>query len=385
MDIDFTPEQQAFRAEVRDWLEANKPRGPQPKDGAAQKAHDLAWQAKQYEGGWAGIGWPKEHGGRGLDIWSQMIWYEEFSRAGCSLGCNFMGLNHGGRTVANRGTDEQRAFHLSKILKGELVWCQGFSEPSAGSDLAGIKTRGVIDGEEIVVTGQKIWTSFAHLADYQILLIRTDPDTERHQGLTLVINKMDNAGVTARPIKTLDGGAHFCEVFYDEVRIPIDQVVGDIGDGWNVAMSTLSLEHGTSNIGFILETVNRVEALIDFARHAPRIDGPGNAIDDSTIAERLAWARAQVTALRTMLYLSLSRSVRDPNAPGGGMGRLPMSLLMQELGDIANAIRGPRTLSLAGDEGKWTHGYLNSLSETIGGGTAEIQRNNIGRALGLPK
>ncbi|MCW2829317.1 MAG: putative acyl-CoA dehydrogenase, partial [Aeromicrobium sp.] len=226
MDVEFTAEQREFRDEVRTWLEENKPRETRPDDRVGATEYDLAWQRKQYEAGWAGVSWPEEFGGRGSSLIEQLIWFEEWGRAGLpSIDACFVGLAHAGPTLMARATDEQKTKHLPEILKGDVVWCQGFSEPGAGSDLAGLSTKAEIDGDELVVTGQKIWTSFADAADWQELLVRTGKGDRKHDGLTWVICDMHSPGIDIRPIKTIDGAAEFCEVFYDEVRIPISNVV----------------------------------------------------------------------------------------------------------------------------------------------------------------
>src|SRR5690606_33207873 len=195
MDLDFTREQREFREEVRIWLEENKPREERPHDSAARREYDLAWQRTQYEGGWAGISWPTEYGGRGLSLLEQLIWYEEYGRAGLpGMDATFVGLNHAGPTLIARASAAQKNQHLPRILRGEAIWCQGFSEPGAGSDLASLSTRAVVDGDELVVTGQKIWTSFAHLADWQELLVRTDSSGRKHHGITWVICDIRSPG-----------------------------------------------------------------------------------------------------------------------------------------------------------------------------------------------
>ena len=197
---------------------------------------DLEWQRRQWAGGWAGVSWPVEYQGRGLPLLHQLIWLEECARIGApDIDSRFVAVNHAGPTLIANGSEEQKAFHLPKILRGEVLWCQGFSEPQAGSDLASLRATGVVDGDDLVVSGQKLWTSFADLADYQELLVRTGPPEGRHRGLTWVICDMHAPGVEVRPITALDGTIHNCEVFYDNVRIPLSSVVGEIDDGWSVA------------------------------------------------------------------------------------------------------------------------------------------------------
>ncbi|MFM7144198.1 MAG: acyl-CoA dehydrogenase family protein, partial [Alphaproteobacteria bacterium] len=213
MDITFSAEEERFREAARAWIESNKPSDPPAEnDIEGRRAFDLAWQRRMFDAGWAGISWPKEYGGRGAALMEQLIWYEEFARARAHEPSTlFVGLNHGGPTLIACGSPEQKSFHLPRILRGDVVWCQGFSEPGAGSDLGGLSARAVIDGDELVVDGQKIWTSFAQIAEYQELLVRTDPDAPKHKGISWVICPMDAKGITIRPIRTMAGHQDFCE------------------------------------------------------------------------------------------------------------------------------------------------------------------------------
>src|SRR5262244_1723712 len=271
MEINFTPEEEAFRRRAREWIEANKPATAlSENDLRARREFDLAWQRRMFDAGWAGVNWPREYGGRGLALMEQLIWYEEYARAGApEITTTFVGLNHAGPTLIACGSPEQKAYHLPRILRGEVIWCQGFSEPNAGSDLAGLSTRAVIDGDDLVVTGQKIWTSFAQIAEYQELLVRTDPDAPKHKGITWVICPMDAPGIEVRPIRTMAGHQDFCEVFYDEVRIPRANIVGKLNDGWRVAMSTLSFERGTAFLSEQVRLTRMVDELIELARQTP--------------------------------------------------------------------------------------------------------------------
>jgi len=394
VEIRFSRDEEAFRAEARAWLEANVPRGqrPPPHDLHARRAYDMAWQRTMFDAGWAGINWPKEFGGRGASLMEQLIWFEEYARVGApEASTGFVGLKHAGPTLIACGSDAQKAFHLPKILKGEVVWCQGFSEPNAGSDLASLQTRAVIDGDHLVVTGQKIWTSFGHIAEYQELLVRTDPDAPKHKGITWVICPMGLPGMDVRPIKTLAGNADFCEVFYDGVRVPLANVVGRLNDGWRVAMATLSFERGTAFMSEQVRLARRVEEVVALARRVPGPSGHARAIDDDEIARRLALARAEVEAMRAMTYRSLSTAARTGMpGPEGSMIRLFFSELIQRIDQVTMDILGPACLegfSLDGaPEAGFSERYLTGLSQTIGGGTKEIQRNIVGeRVLGLPR
>jgi len=383
MNLDLSPEEQAFREEVRTWLEENKPKESQPEDGPAMREYDLAWQRKQYAGGWAGIAWPKEYGGRGLSTSEQLIWYEESAKAGAPLaGSCFVGLNHGGPTLIANASEAQKTFHLPKILKGEVIWCQGFSEPGAGSDLAGLSTRAEIDGDELVVTGSKIWTSYGHIADYQELLVRTDPTSKKHAGITWVICDMRFPGITIRPVPFVDRVHHFNQVFYDEVRIPISNVVGEINGGWKTAMSTLSFERGTAFTERQVSLAKAVDNLIDRAKTRTSPDGK-LTFGDAEIGRRLTRLRAETAALRAMTYVAVARNVRR-NAPGpdGSMLKILVARLGKELNQIALELIGSDVVLM----NDISDGYLRSFASTVGGGTDEIQHNIVAqRVLGLPR
>ncbi len=387
MKIEITPEDQAFREVARAWLADNSPRTLRPDGGVAQREFDVAWRRRQFDGGWGHISWPEAYGGRGLSLAHQLIWYEEYARAGApsTLDMFFVALNHAGPTLIARGSQEQQAFHLPKILRGDAIWCQGFSEPSAGSDLASLRTRAVIDGDDLVVTGQKIWTTSGHHARYQELLVRTDPDAPKHKGISWVIAEMGAPGMDVRPIRNMAGEEHFCEVFYDEVRIPIANVVGGLNNGWSVALSTLAFERGAASIPHLIELGTLTEHLVELARSKPGWDGRP-AIRDEAVASRLSRLRADVAALRALAYLSISRAARTNAAgPDGSMVRLQMSVLTQQIYALAMDILGPSGLELS-DIGGWSYDYLVVFKHTIAGGTSEIQRNIIGeRMLGLPK
>ena len=392
MEFRDNPQERHFREEVRDWLRANRPREARPGDHdiPGQIAFDRAWQRTQYDGGWAGISWPKEHGGRGLTPIEQLIWAEEYASAECPLVHDsvWMALNHAGHTLIHCGTEEQKAFHLPRILKGEATWCQGFSEPQAGSDLLALRTRGEVRGDHLIVNGQKTWTTFAHLADYCELIVRTGEPGGRHKGLTWVIGDMHAEGVTVRPMVALDGHLHNCECFFDDVRIPLSNVVGTIGDGWSVVLKTLEFERGGSAISSFCQMAVHLEQLVVEARRAPGASGAGAAIDDPRIASRLAMARARVQSLRALVYMMVEAAERgiEPGAEGAIM-HLPYTELEQEIYRLALDIRGPRAL-VRGDGPAigWAMLWFKSLSATIAGGTSEVQRNTIGeRLLGLPR
>ena len=410
MDIRFSPEEERFRAEARAWLAAHAPAHEPPEhDLPARRAFDMAWQRTLFDAGYAGISWPQAYGGRGASLMEQLIWYEEFARSGAHDSTTlFVGLNHGGPTLIARGSEEQKAFHLPKILRGEVIWCQGFSEPGAGSDLAGLQCKAVVDGDDLVVTGQKIWTSFAQIAEYQELLVRTDPEAPKHKGITWVICPMDAPGITIRPIRTIAGGSDFCEVFYDEVRIPRRNIVGALNDGWNTAMATLSFERGTAFLAEQVRLTRLVEQLIAMARTLPQWGAGGTpaattpaatALADDEIARRLALLRAEVEALRSMTYRSVSRTARTGMpSEEASLIRLFFSELQQRVFALAMELLGPEILAWDAEGSparvssrhhaapSWVSHYLIAFASTIAAGSKDIQRNIIGdRILGLPR
>jgi alkylation response protein AidB-like acyl-CoA dehydrogenase len=387
MDFRFSAEERSFRADVRDWLATNVPAERRPLRGPELRAFDLAWQRRKFEGGYAAVSWPKDYGGRGLSLIQQMIWFEECARARApSYGILSIALGHAGPTIAAHGSDEQRQYHLTRILRGEVVWCQGFSEPGAGSDLGSLRTKAIVDGDHLVVTGQKIWTSQAQYADWQELLVRTDTAAPKHKGITWVICDMRTPGITVRPIETLAGEEHFCEVFYDEVRIPLSNVVGGINGGWPVAMSTLASERGSAAASRIFDLSRLIEDLIAMARD--RTDGTGRAlIADGEVAARLAAHRAEAAALRAMGFamISTGRQGRDAGSVAAILF-LYFGELVQRVRETAMLLLGTASLDLAGPDGALVRGFLADRQHMIAGGTAEVRRNIIAeRVLGLPR
>ena len=366
----------AFRQAARAWLAANAPSAPPPMDGAEARRFVLAWQRRQADAGWAGIAWPKAVGGRGASVLEQIVWFEEYARAGAPspLDASFVGLNHAGPTLIACGTPEQKAFHLPKILGGEVLWCQGFSEPGAGSDLGSLKTRGRVDGDHLVIDGQKIWTSYADIADWQELLVRTDPQARTSKALSWVICPMDASGITVRPIKTMSGPRKFCEVFYDGVRIPLANVVGGLGGGWATAMSTLAFERGTATLALLIGLTLKVERLLaDCPKTRP------------LMLARVARLRAEGAAIRAMAYRFALAPAGDGPDPAASFVRLSFAEFAQRVTAAAIDLYGLDAPQVVADHGHGFH-YLDAFSETIAGGAAEIQRNIIAeRVLGLPK
>lgn len=387
MDLHESEAERLFREKVRDWLHENKPTEKRPRHARDAIEFDQAWQRRLFEAGFAGVNWPKAFGGAGLSTIEQFIWHEEAALADTpDVGVNFVGVNHAGPTLIMCATDAQCEHHLPRILRGEDIWCQGFSEPGAGSDLASLSTRGVIDGDEIVVTGQKIWTSYGDIAKYQELLVRTDVDAPKHGGISWLIGDMTVKGVEARPIRQMGGGEEFCEVFYDEARFPLANIVGQVNDGWNVARATLSFERGTTFTASQIRLGRRVEALIDAARETALPSGKF-AIHDDHFGYELARLRSEMRGLRAMTLANMSRLLHQPQpGPEGSMLKLYYSDLSQRVGRLAMEIFGAEALDRAGPAGEYGSAFLGGHSATIGGGTSEIQRNIIGeRVLGLPR
>lgn len=390
MDLQYSEADREFRARAREWLKANVPGTKRPAHGAAGARFDRDWQRKLYDHGWAGVAWPSEYGGLGLSGLRQVIWYEELARADAPhhINTTYVAIMHAGPTLIARGTDAQKAFHLPRILSGEALWCQGFSEPNAGSDLASLRTRGVIDGDHLVVTGAKMWTTDAQHADYQELLVRTGPDGDRHKGLTWVICDMKSPGIDIKPIRTMLQDEHVNTVFYDEVRIPLSNVVGEVDKGWSTAMATLSFERGLGFIGDQLELYERVCRAIELAEKTHLEDGR-RAIEDDGIAQRLAAIKADTIAIRAMTLADIAETDRTGMpGPKGSMMKLMVTTTHKALSEVVGEILGWSFLEFDGDRSAhpWTYDYLWSWVFSISGGTNEIQREiTADRVLQLPK
>ncbi|MFI1869819.1 acyl-CoA dehydrogenase family protein [Streptomyces jumonjinensis] len=375
MELTYTREEEHYRARLREWLAHALPRlpaEPSPGDWPARRAYDTAWQRMLYDAGYAQVHWDATPTQR-------LIFLEETETAGAPyVGANFVGLLHAGPTIAAEGTAAQRERWLRPILRGDEIWCQGFSEPEAGSDLASLRTRAVRDGDSYIVTGAKVWTSHAEVADWCELLVRTDPDAPRHRGITWLALPMDAPGVTVRPLRTLAGSAEFAEVFLDGVRVPADHRIGDENDGWRVTMVTLSYERGTAFAGEVVACRRTLRELAAAARENGRWT-------DSVLRRRLGRLHAEFTALWRLIQWNVSeaRVTGGAPGPGGSVFKLRYSHARQELFDAAAEVLGTGALDL---DRPWTLDRLSSLSYTIAAGTSQIQRNIIAeRILGLPK
>ena len=394
MDLRYTEAEQAFRQGLRDWLAdtlPGLPAKPKPDDWPGRRTYDTHWQRLLFDAGYAGVDWPEEGGGRGSSPVEQLIFKEELERAHAPyVGVNFVGLLHAGPTVIAEGTPEQRQRYLPPILKGDEVWCQGFSEPDAGSDLASMRTRAERDGDHYVVTGSKIWTSHAEVADTCELLVRTGAEDSRHRGITWLILPMDTPGVEIRPLTTIAGSTEFAELFLDEVRIPVANRVGDENDGWRVTMVTLSFERGTAFVGDLLEAIELLGTTVEVARRTGAWEDPG--------VRRLAGhLRAELDALWALTKRNVSQAART-GVPGigGTVFKLAYTETRQRLGEFSLGLLGRAGLAADDVDGLDALGalpaetmvedWLRGISLTIAAGTSQIQRNIVGeRILGLPK
>ena len=395
MELRDSPAEARFRAEARRWLVENLPPGwgtpafAKPRTQAENVAFSRGWQRQLFEGGFAGLDWPREYGGRGAGVAESLIWWEEYARAEAP---NLIQLSVGtslvGPTLIAHGKPWQRERFLAPILRGEEIWCQGFSEPNAGSDLAALRTRGELRGGEIVVTGQKIWTSFAQHADWCILVVRTDPDSSRHRGLSFLLVDMRSPGITVRPLREMTGADWFNEVFFDGVRVPAENLVGELHRGWDVVLTTLSVERGSSAAHARLEV--EVARLLELAKRTP-YQGAA-ASQHPRIRAALAELAAGVRILRVTAWRNAAR-LEETGQPGpeGSILKLAWSELDQRAKELAVEILGlaglvPEGDPLAAEAGYWAHELLWSRASTIYAGTSEIQRNIIAqRALGLPR
>jgi alkylation response protein AidB-like acyl-CoA dehydrogenase len=393
LDLRDSQAEAEFRASLRAWLAEAVPRHGAPPaagDWAARREYDTSWQRKLYDAGYAGIHWPREYGGRDASLSEQLIYYEEIARADAPyVGVNFVGLLHGGPTLIAEGTPQQKARHLPYVLKGEQVWCQGFSEPGAGSDLASLATRAVRDGDDYVVNGHKIWCSFAQVADYCELLVRTQPDAPKHRGITWLILPMGAPGIEIRPLKTLAGEGEFSEVFLEDVRVPLDHRVGEENDGWRVTNVTLRFERGTAFASDMIHLQQFVRELVEVAKQVVRTGAC--AWDDPGLRREIGQLVAELDALWAMVKLSVCQS-SETGTPGLGASavKLCYTELYQRICELGMRLLG--RAALARDDvaqlpsGRVLHRALQSLSLSIAAGTSQIQRNIIAeRVLGLPR
>ncbi len=392
MDLTFTPEDQEFRERVREWVQKNLPeewKDSIPRTQEEREIINRQWDKKLYEGGWAAIAWPKEYGGMGATLIQQLIFNEEMAMADAPEG-----LMHGkgmlGPTLFKFGTEEQKKKHLPPILRGDVVWCQGFSEPNAGSDLAALQTRAVIDGDHLVINGQKVWSTWGYLADWCFALVRTENTVPKHRGITYVMIDLKTPGVTVRPLDQITGVHDFCEIFFEDVRVPLENVVGEINRGWYVAMTTLTHERSTAYLGHPIRFRNQLERLADLARNTKRNGRPMS--EDPVIRQKLARSFIEVESFKHIVYRTISSRVRgeEPGAEAS-MAKLYYSEMLQRMTELAMEIEGPysqlvRNSKWALVEGDWQYQFLYARAATIAAGTSEVQRNILAEhILGLPR
>ena len=380
MDFRDTPAEAAFRKEVREWFEAHVP----PVNHGLTFDEQRDWQRLLAAAGWVGIAWPREYGGRGASLMEQAIYNEEVTRARAPQPINAIGLNMAGPTIMAVGTQAQKERFLKHILTAEEIWCQGFSEPGSGSDLGSLRTRAVADGDDFVINGQKVWTSFGLVADRCSLLARTDPDAGKYGGLTYFLVDMHSPGVEVRPLRQVNGAAEFCEVFFTDLRVPRDCVLGDVDGGWQVAMTTLMHERGT--FGFTLVTDARVmlDEVFELATKT-RLNGH-LAVDDPHVRQRLGQLEVEVQTmwLNAVRGLSSTMTTGTPG-PEGSLSKLAWGETTQRIAQLAVELLGPAGL-LLDHPTDWPVTRLRSLAHTIEAGTSEVLRNTIAeRVLGLPR
>jgi alkylation response protein AidB-like acyl-CoA dehydrogenase len=394
MDFSFSSEEEQFRHHLRVWLQQNLPEGwgttfRMPK-GKERIEFLRGWQRQLHEGGYLGLSWPKEYGGRGASMIELAIFNEEMARVEAPGPLNVLGLGMAGPTIIVHGTEEQKKRYLTKILNCEEIWCQGFSEPGSGSDVASIRTRAELRGDEFVVNGQKVWTSMAHMADWCMLLVRTDQDAPKHRGISYILVDMKSPGITVRPLRQMTGESEFNEVFFEEVHVPRANLVGELNNGWGVALTTLMNERGTASFGTQARFKILYENLVGLAKSST-VNGR-EAIQDPMIRQQLAQHLIDVEILKLNCFRNFTRLLRGGTpGPEGSVLKLWWSELNQRMQDTAMTLQGPygqlmRDSLWAVEGARWQHHFLRSKANTIEAGTSEIQRNIIAeRVLRMPK
>ncbi|HTA15935.1 MAG TPA: acyl-CoA dehydrogenase family protein [Solirubrobacteraceae bacterium] len=378
VDLTFNERETAFREDLRAWLSENRP-AAEPSDGGEDAHYGWRrdWQRRLYDAGWAAPAWPAEYGGRGASLTESAIYFEEIGRARVPLPANVLGLLLGGPTLMVWGTDEQKERYLAPILSAEEIWCQGFSEPDAGSDLASLKTRAVKDGEDWVVTGQKVWTSGAQYSKWCMLVARTDGEAAKHKGLTYFLMDMEQEAVQVRPLRQITGEAEFNELFIEEARIPAANVVGGEGNGWKVALTTLMNER--AGLGFVLQV--RMRQLLDDTIAIARKQG---LLEDPLYADAIADLHVRCESIRLLAWKGLTDIERyGQPGPEGSLVKWLWSDTNQRLTQLAAEIVGPAALT---DGTSWSYELLRARGNTIEGGTTEVLKNIVAeRVLGLPR
>ena len=383
MDLRDTPAEAQFRAGLRAWLAANLTGELQGLRGGSRRFEEFGreWSRKLYDAGYIGLTWPEEHGGQGAPYSHQAIFLEEMARAEAPGHIGVIGLGMAGPTISVHGTEAQKARYLANILSADEIWCQGFSEPDAGSDLAAVRCGAELRGDRFVVNGQKVWSSYAHIADFCILVTRSDPASQGHKGLTYLIADMRAPGVEVRGLRQITGESEFNEIFFTDVEVPVENVLGEIGGGWQVAMTTLLHERGT--MGFSLTAVLEVSLrkLIALARERGA---------DAVQRDRIAQLWIELQALRYTNYRALSQLLKTGTpGPEGSVSKLVWSEANQRLTKLALELLGPEAPLFEDDApfgGFWQYHQLRSRGNTIEAGTSEVLRNIVAeRVLGLPR
>jgi len=397
VDFTLTPEQESFRSRVRAWLKENMPREwanrlAASADVPRPEAYDLLrrWQGRLYEAGFVGLTWPKEYGGQGLSFMEEMILHQEMAVAKAPPILNILGVGMAGPTIIAYGTEAQKQRYVAKILSCEEIWCQGYSEPNAGSDLASLQTRAVRDGEHWVVNGQKVWTSLAHVADWMMLLARTDADAPRHKGITYFLLDMRAPGVIVKPLRQITGDPEFNEVFFDNVRVHESQILGGLNNGWAVGLTTLMYERLALGFGLQVRLRIGLDGLVELAR---RMEKQGRVTTrDPVIRQKIAQLWIETECLKLTGARAITRLLRgEMPGPEASTGKMIWVDTHQRLQELAMEIEGAysqlgRGSDWAVEGGLWQYTFLRSRANSIEGGTTEVQKNIIGeRVLGLPK
>jgi alkylation response protein AidB-like acyl-CoA dehydrogenase len=392
MDFNYGPEDEAFRAEFRAWLEANRdyaapPRPTLSPETPVELDKRIRWHRRLHEGGWLAVSWPREYGGRGASILQNIIYYEELERIGSTVPFVGSGISLLGPTLIQWGTEEQKRYYIPRILSAGDIWAQGYSEPNAGSDLAGLQTRAIEDGDDFIVNGSKIWTSGAHYSNKIFLLVRTDPSAPKHRGISYLLGDLKSPGVTVRPLVQMNGASGFNQVFFEDVRVPRKNLVGEKNQGWQVAITTLMYERsGTQDRGL----VRQVRELAEAARRT-KVNGR-SAWDLNSVRQKIAGFALEAQSIRYTGYRQLTRQLKGlPPGPEGSMMKLCSSELALRIANYAMELLGSYSqiefgADYALDSGKWSTRMLSARGATIYAGTNQIQHNIIGeRVLQLPK
>jgi alkylation response protein AidB-like acyl-CoA dehydrogenase len=394
MDLSFSPTEEHFRERVQRFLRENLPpgwgKGGGRPPGMSQIEFLKDWQRRLYDNGFLGMAWPKQYGGQGASQVEMAIFNEEVARLRAPGPLNVLGLSMAGPTIITHGTEEQKKRYLPRILNCEEIWCQGFSEPNAGSDLASLKTRAELKGDEFIVNGQKVWTTLGHISDMCMLLVRTDPEAPKHRGLSYLLVEMRTPGITVKPLRQMTGEAEFNEVFFDEVRVPRANLLGPQNEGWRVATTTLMNERGTSALATVTRYRIVFDEIVDLARSTRRNGEP--ASQDPVMRQQLAQCYVDLEMMRFTAYRTFSKILKGGNpGPEGSISKLAWSELNQRMMELVMELEGPASQLMRGsphaiEGGRWQHHFLRSRANTIEAGTSEIQRNIIAeRVLGLPR